>query len=482
MKIIIITKKIKSFYSLANQIYLLYFIIIFIFSAGIVLSQPDFTQLSRFGIGISRSSDWGDFDNDGDPDLAVGNLGQNYLYINDGEGNFTEIADFGNLPTNFVKWLDVDTDGDLDLVVGNNEDNPNFFYYNQGGGNFIELEFFDPINMTDIGGGDFDDDGDLDLVIACWGDGSYLLNNTGSNYVLWASFCDAISVAVFDVDNDTDEDIVLGAGCCIDSSEVYKNDGNGSFSLFSRFGSENAEMSEISQSDVDNDGDIDIIANTGGSEGMIYIYENDGNGNFISSVVVDTIYFSSVEFGDIDGDSDPDVVVGSFGWYSDRLAVYFNNDMVFSKSVIETGGGTDLPLEVIKDIELCDFDNDGDLDISVMRFLWASEFEVEEVQNSLYLNNISQDINKYEIYQHKITIYPNPFRNTTTIKINQQIINSEMKLSIAITDIIGNELIQIDKIKTNTIEINRSNLPSGIYILKLKNKKEIIAISKLIIQ
>jgi len=479
MKKEVIIKEREYFYLLISNFSLLCFLF---FNVNIALSQSDFIHLSCFDMGISWSSDWGDFDNDGDSDLAVGNMEQNYLYVNDGEGNFTEVAEFGNLPTNFVKWLDVDIDGDLDLVVGNLEDNPNYFYYNQGGGNFLESEFLDPINMTDIGGSDFDNDGDLDLVIACWGYGSYLLNNTGSNYVLWAEFSDAISVAVFDTDNDADEDIVLGVGCCVDSSEVYKNDGTGMFTLFSRFGSDNAEMSELSLSDVDNDGDIDIIANTGDSEGMVYIYENDGNGNFISSVVVDTIYFGNVEFGDIDGDNDPDVVVGSIGWYSDRLAVYFNNNMNFSKSVIETGGATDWPLKVINDIELCDADNDGDLDISVMRFYWVDEFETEEFQNSLYLNNITQEIDEYEINGNKIKVCPNPFSSSTTIKIYQELINSNSTLSIIISDLLGNELIQVNEIESNTIEINRGNLPSGLYILKLINENKIIAIRKLMIQ
>ena len=65
---------------------------------------------------------WGDYDNDGDPDLFVSNLGPNRFYRNNGDGSFTDIApelgvtrpDGGSFPTWF---FDYDNDGDLDLFV-----------------------------------------------------------------------------------------------------------------------------------------------------------------------------------------------------------------------------------------------------------------------------------------------------------------------------------------------------------------------------
>ena len=74
---------------------------------------------------------WGDYDGDGDLDLAAGNAGQpNRVYEN--EGGLLQYDPAGGLgwqsvysdTTNSVAWGDYDGDGDLDLAVGN-VDQPN---------------------------------------------------------------------------------------------------------------------------------------------------------------------------------------------------------------------------------------------------------------------------------------------------------------------------------------------------------------------
>src|SRR4029453_17570330 len=66
---------------------------------------------------------WADFDRDGDLDLAAGNgiLGvaqQNSLLINNGDGTFTRTDQFGAGQTCSLAWADFDNDGDPDLAVG----------------------------------------------------------------------------------------------------------------------------------------------------------------------------------------------------------------------------------------------------------------------------------------------------------------------------------------------------------------------------
>jgi hypothetical protein len=74
----------------------------------------------------------GDVDGDGDPDLVLGNSGQNRLYLNDGSGTFTD-ATTERMPTTndstgSVALGDVDGDGDLDLICGN--ETPNGLFLN----------------------------------------------------------------------------------------------------------------------------------------------------------------------------------------------------------------------------------------------------------------------------------------------------------------------------------------------------------------
>ena len=65
---------------------------------------------------------WGDWDGDGDLDLAVGNNGRQPGYKNDG-GVLTSVwTSVEAVPTLSVAWGDWDGDGDLDLAAGNNLD------------------------------------------------------------------------------------------------------------------------------------------------------------------------------------------------------------------------------------------------------------------------------------------------------------------------------------------------------------------------
>jgi hypothetical protein len=86
-----------------------------------------------------RTSAWGDFDGDGDPDLFLGYGGDppvTALWRNDGEAGFQEVSGDVGLrleagSTRQASWVDTDGDGDLDLFLAL-RDGPNRLFRNDG--------------------------------------------------------------------------------------------------------------------------------------------------------------------------------------------------------------------------------------------------------------------------------------------------------------------------------------------------------------
>lgn len=117
-------------------------------------------------IPMCNDAAWGDFDNDGDPDLFACNFtSPSVLWRNDGHGQFTEMDNGlpANLGTWHAAWADYDHDGDLDIALGSGSNTE--VYRNDGIDGFVYAAPLDGAISTPTWA-DYDNDGHPDLLAA----------------------------------------------------------------------------------------------------------------------------------------------------------------------------------------------------------------------------------------------------------------------------------------------------------------------------
>src|SRR5262249_15128079 len=131
---------------------------------------------------------WGDFDNDGWPDLYLVNLVGvgDKLFHNLGSASFTEVTTLPVVFGSSAAWGDFDNDGDLDLFVSLSGSNANRLYRNDGAGKFTDVTpailLSLPLNTLSAAWGDYGNDGKLDLLLSGTSSGigvTHLLKNFG---------------------------------------------------------------------------------------------------------------------------------------------------------------------------------------------------------------------------------------------------------------------------------------------------------------
>ena len=201
---------------------------------------------------FANAAEVSDINNDGRPDILIGNRGVNVVLLQQVNGAFVDATvprSIGVDTTQDLLLLDVDGDSDLDVFVANEE--ANRLFTNDGNG------FYTDVTMNQLPGGDgetrevdaadVDGDGDLDVIVANVNFNSgrpirnqLLLNDGNGNYsdVTAANLMNvtnmgnSFTIRFVDIDADGDPDILspnnsIGQGGDI---EVWINDGSGSFS------------------------------------------------------------------------------------------------------------------------------------------------------------------------------------------------------------------------------------------------------------
>jgi len=264
-----------------------------------------------YGIGVTA----GDYDNDGDVDLYVTNVGSNVLLRNDGDGTFVDVTaaaavgdpGFGTA----AAFFDPDGDGDLDLFVVNyvawsmgierdcydygtgvlnycdpsnyNAPAPDRLFRNNGDGTFTDISASAGLqaaygNGLGVISADFDRDGRSDIFVANDKTLNQLWLNRGglrfeNEALLWGCAMDdhgiakaGMGVAAADIDDDGDVDLLVvnieGETDSFYSNEgTFFSDATASLGLgttsrrYTRFG--------VALADFDNDGSLDLYEANG---------------------------------------------------------------------------------------------------------------------------------------------------------------------------------------------------------------------------
>jgi enediyne biosynthesis protein E4 len=332
---------------------------------------------TAFGLGCV----WGDYDDDGFPDLFVSQYPRNVLYHNNGNGTFTDVTDKAGVAGTEsgpfhagAVFFDYDHDGRLDLYVGSYvafgpdarrycyigdvqtscgpsayRGSPNALYHNNGDGTFTNVTKAANVFKPDgknlaVGAADYDNDGWPDLFVANDGLPADLYQNlhngkfqenaetTGMAYTMRGQTMAAMCISLGDYDNDGWLDLYI-SDFQKSSDHLWHNSGKGYFDEVSDQAGITVPTREVLSFgggfvDYDNDGWLDLfIAN-----GHVY----------------------------------PEIEVASPGTHYKQHNSLFHNET--NGKFVETSaaaGLTTLPPRAGRGVAFADFDNDGFVDMVV---------------------------------------------------------------------------------------------------------------------
>lgn len=358
---------------------------------AILLVSPCLAQFADISSGIPDVKEcalaWGDFDSDGDLDLAIAGtsstLGRITRIYRNTNGTFSDIgAGLTAVTQASLAWGDFDNDGDLDLVVGGSTANgSSCIIYRNDNGSFSDYNAGLPgVSSCPLAWGDYDNDGDLDLAISSLG--TIYRNDRGKFVDIGAGMARLSGGGVGWADYDCDGDLdigVTGADGNARSAKIYRNDA-GVF-VDAAAGLANLGNSGLAWGDFDNDGDPDLaLVGYDGSQCYSRVLKNNG-GKFTSYTNLSSILkYSSAAWGDYDNDGDLDLAITGDNGSTRATKVYKNTGTSFTEAYSLT------PAVGYRSscLAWADFDNDGDLDLAA-----AGDTNSSTSATRLYRNGIS---------------------------------------------------------------------------------------------
>ena len=264
----------------------------------------------RWGYGCSVA----DYDNDGWPDIYVGNYGKNRLYHNNHDGTFTDVAEkagvaLGNWSPGST-WGDYDGDGLLDLYVTGyvHFDRDNLPIGGSKAVGYASCQY----RGVDVNCGPRGLPGEPDHLFHNNGDGTFTDVTEKAGVVDHDKYF-GFSTIFVDINGDGRPDLIVGNDS--EPNFLYLNKGDGTFDdesyasgfALNKDGRELASMG-IAAGDYENNGLIDFFITDFGDDYKV-LFHNDGDASFTdvsykAGVAQLTIPFVGWGDGFIDYDND----------------------------------------------------------------------------------------------------------------------------------------------------------------------------------
>lgn len=328
-------------------------------------STPGFANATNFPVGATpRSVAVGDFNGDGNLDLATANFDGNSVSVllGNGSGGFGPSATFfvGSAPQSVVTG-DFNLDGKLDLATANQDSNNVSVLLGNGNGGFaVASHYLAGASPRNIAVGDYNLDGSLDLAVANYASGnvSVLLGDGSGMFGTASNFNVGVrprSVATADFNIDGNPDLAVANAGSNNVSVLFGN-GSGSFGAAMSF-AVGDEPHWVTVGDFNIDGKQDLAAANFLSDDLSVML-GDGTGGFAAATslnVGDGPF--SVVVGDFNSDGNPDLAAENT--VSNYVSVLHGDGTGGFEAVVNFE--VDLAPSAIS---VGDFDNDGDPDLA----------------------------------------------------------------------------------------------------------------------